>query len=202
MAIRRRKTFHSELSARLSSNTLSRPGSVLLGGSAKLHELTISSDLPLIVSLEVHTSPPQQQIMVEIMKEEWGAHLIDLHMKADENTPLPTLDSLRNRILIKVKYSAPGNAAKKGKKAPANPSGVGMEGGSSEDEDQAEALNKGHIIPELGSLGIYTRSYHFKDFNQPEAKVPTHIFSLSETKLLDTHKRDAPALFRHNKVSD
>lgn len=134
--------------------------------------------------------------MVEIMKEEWGSYLVVPEKPADDETPLPTLESLRNRILIKVKYSAPETVAKK--KASAKQSGGDAEGESSSEDEQAEA--KGHIIPELGCLGIYTRSYHFHNFDQPEAKVPTHVFSLSEKKLIATHKRDASALFRHNKV--
>ncbi|KAF1346901.1 PLC-like phosphodiesterase [Delphinella strobiligena] len=155
-----------------------------------------TSEYPLILSLEVHTSPPQQLIMVEIMKEVFGSYLGDLDVEVNDDTPLPILEDLRQRILIKVKYSARKRASKV--KSTSKSSGAEIEGESSE-EEQAEALQKGKIIPELGSMGTYTRSYHFKSLEQPEAKLPLHVFSLSESKLIDTYKQDASALFRHNK---
>jgi len=130
--------------------------------------------------------------MVEIMKECWAPYL-NLDVDIDDDTPLPVLETLRKQILIKVKYTAPEKTKQKHA-----PDTAKTEEDSSDEE---EASNKGNIIPELGSLGIYTRSYHFKSFNQPEAKVPTHVFSLSEKKVLSTHKQQAAALFRHNKVS-
>ncbi|KAG8631605.1 hypothetical protein KVT40_000745 [Elsinoe batatas] len=128
------------------------------------------TDLPLIISLEVHTSHEQQEIMVEIMKEYWGPYLID-NFDWNEKTPLPSLDELRKKILIKVKYSPPEQA---------KPTAGGKD---SEDESQSVSVSKGKIIPELGNMGLYTRSYHFTDFDQPEAKYPTHVFSMSEFKL-------------------
>ena len=133
--------------------------------------------------------------MVDIMREEWGPFLINLEV--DDGSTLPTLDVLRKRILIKVKYSAPDKAAKKRAQSA---KGAEVEAESSEEDDQTGASQNGHIIPALGSMGMYTRSYHFKSFDQPEAKLPCHVFSLSESKLIDTNKRDPAALFHHNKV--
>lgn len=107
--------------------------------------------------------------MVEIMKEEWGPYLVVPEVGASDEPVLPTLESLRNRILIKVKYTAPETV--KRKKTLAQKNGSNSDGESSDEEDQAEA--KGRIIPDLGCLGIYTRSYHFKSFDQPEASLPT-----------------------------
>lgn len=132
--------------------------------------------------------------MVEIMKDLWGQYLVDLNAIRDQDISLPTLESLRKKILIKVKYTAPETA-----KALA-PASANADPDSSDDEAQQGPTKKSHIISALSSLGIYTRGYHFKDFDQPEAKLPNHIFSLSENKILDVHKRDHSALFRHNKV--
>lgn len=156
------------------------------------------SDLPLIASLEVHTNPVQQQMMVDIMRETWGPHLVDPTGELGDSTPLPTLDSLRNKILIKVKYSP---AKTKDPKTPkTDPPHTGTDIESSEGEAQVEAVKKGKIIPALGSLGIYTRSCHFKSFDQPEAKLPTHVFALSESKIIDMHEINPTALSDHNKV--
>lgn len=129
------------------------------------------------------------------MKECWAPYL-NLDLEIDDDTPLPLLESLRKQILIKVKYTAPEKASKERTSETAK-----TEEDSSDEEEHDEAAHKSKIIPELGSLGLYTRSYHFKSFDQPEAKLPTHVFSLSEKKVLATHSREAAALFRHNKVS-
>lgn len=196
MVILQLETFLSEKSAKRSVNMLSKAGRVFAGSRCVITVINGQrSDLPLIVSLEVHTSPQQQQVMVDIMKEEWGSHLVDAVV--DDTTPLPTLESMRKRILIKVKYSAP---TEKAKKKAQSSSGAEVEGDSSDDEGQTEAVKSGHIIPELGSMGMYTRSYHFNSFDQPEAKLPCHVFALSEKKLIETQRKDPYGLFMHNKV--
>ena len=64
-----------------------------------------SSPYPLILSLEVHCNPEQQQAMVEIMIRELGEQLVrePLVSPSDE---LPSPEDLRNRILVKVKAGA------------------------------------------------------------------------------------------------
>lgn len=147
--------------------------------------------MPVIVSLEIHTDREQQQMMVNIMRECWGPYLVDSYVNFDDQVPLPSLESLRKKILIKVKHS------------PAKPrrTKVASHGADSSDDEQlVEAVKKGKIIEALGSMGTYTRACHFKSFSQPEAKLPTHVFALSEGKLVDVHKTDPTALFRHNKT--
>ncbi|KAI4856149.1 phosphoinositide phospholipase C, partial [Aureobasidium sp. EXF-8846] len=157
-----------------------------------------TSDLPLIVSLEVHTCPAQQQIMVDIIRDLWAPYMVDMNAMTGHEVSLPTLESLRKKILIKVKYTAPEQAAKKSTGSVVVSSNADPESGS-EDEPQEAAVKKSHIITALASMGVYTRGCHFKDFDQPEAKLPNHIFSLSESKIIEVHKRDHSALFRHNK---
>ena len=60
------------------------------------------SPYPLILSLEVHCSPTQQQMMVDIMKKEFGSRLVDEPLGANGRA-LPSPEELRNRILVKVK---------------------------------------------------------------------------------------------------
>lgn len=95
-----------------------------------------SSDLPLIVSLEVHCSPPQQEIMVELMQDYWGQYLYRLPADFSDATPLPSLESLRKTILIKVKYSAPEKKRSDRQKDDSD---------STSDEDTEEAVKKGKI---------------------------------------------------------
>src|SRR5690606_12965244 len=73
----------------------------------------VASDLPAIVSLEVHTSLEQHETMVEIMTEAWKGLLVELtpeqiaDLESGNIKQLPSPAELRNKILIKVKWSPP-----------------------------------------------------------------------------------------------
>lgn len=161
------------------------------------------SDLPVIVSLEVHASAEQQEIMVEIIHETWVGMLVTLGREGCQILPSP--EELRRKILVKVKYVAP-KAEDDPKKAlgPSHPP-TRSSSSSSGLEDQGilkvdgEGKQKGSIIQSLSALGVFLRSYHFKDLSAPEAVVPTHIFSLSEKKLMEVHESHGPTLFSHNR---
>lgn len=142
--------------------------------------LTLYSDLPLIVSLEVHTSHEQQEIMVEIMHECWDGMLIDMPEPpaigpSSETIPLPCPQDLRRRILIKVKYTPPKPASAEPDEAAlalarTKSAASDMSSSSSEDneaQNQNTTQKTGKIIEALSRLGVYTRSYHFKSFGQP-----------------------------------
>lgn len=139
--------------------------------------------------------------MVDIIKDLWEPYLVELNAVTGHEISLPTLESLRKKILIKVKYTAPEFAAQKTGPAVVS-SNADPESGSEDESHEAQetSVKKSHIINALASLGVYTRGCHFKDFDQPEAKLPNHVFSLSESKIIEVHKRDHSALFRHNKV--
>ncbi|CAD0089731.1 unnamed protein product [Aureobasidium vineae] len=153
-------------------------------------------DYAFTASLEVHAGPAQQEIMVDIIRDMWAPYLVDFNAVTGHEISLPTLDSLRKKILIKVKYTPPDKAKSEPVVVSSNST---LESGS-EDESQEIPAKKSHIITALASMGVYTRGCHFKDFDQPEAKLPNHIFSLSESKIIEVHKRDHSALFRHNKI--
>lgn len=57
---------------------------------------------------------------------------------------------------------------------------------------------KKKMLDSLSGLGIYTRSHHFSGFDQPEANIPSHIFSLSESAVTENHETHASDLFKHN----
>ncbi|KAJ4345381.1 uncharacterized protein N0V89_011511 [Didymosphaeria variabile] len=175
-----------------------------------------SSNLPLIVSLEVHTSPEQQEIMVELMKEYWGGMLVDLPLdpsQASEETKLPTLKDLENKILVKVKRVShkPTEAAAKPTtlQAPAQltpqQSNQSAQSDMTSDSEDAGAGSekppapKPKVIDALSKLGVYFGGYHYKGLDVPEANIPTHVFSLSEKTLMEVHETNPTALFQHNK---
>lgn len=154
-----------------------------------------ASDLPLIASLEVHCSHEQQELMVEIMNECWKKYLVDIPENFSDETPLPPLESLRRKILIKVKYSKP---EKSSSKTLLKKSSKETVDGEADEEGQVEATKKGKISEALSKLGVYVRSCHFDSLDQPEAKIPTHVFALSEKKLISLQDEHKDALWKHN----
>ncbi|MCJ1264904.1 hypothetical protein MMC22_004779 [Lobaria immixta] len=158
----------------------------------------VNSDLPVIVSLEVHAGAKQQQIMVDIIKQAWKGMLVT--MPTDSCKKLPSPGELRRKILVKVKYVAP-----EAVKAPVPSIRAARSPSSSDSENhgtsggEGKEKKKSSIIEALSALGVYTRSYHFKNLSAPEATVPTHVFSLSEKKLMEVHESHGPTLFSHNR---
>ncbi|TWU75786.1 hypothetical protein ED733_003656 [Metarhizium rileyi] len=146
-----------------------------------------ASDLPLIISLEVHCGAQQQVMMANIMKEVWSGMLVT----DDEIRPglLPSPDELKRKILIKVKYAPPDVPA--------------AEPDSGEDSrlpaEAAAPKKPSKVIHELSKLGVYTQAVSFKSWTQPEATMPTHIFSLAEKKFIEHREKHAKALFDHNR---
>lgn len=63
-----------------------------------------SSEYPVIMSLEVHCDAEQQMKMVEIMKDGLGDKLVRYPLP-DQTGKLPSPESLKNKILVKVKTS-------------------------------------------------------------------------------------------------
>ena len=141
----------------------------------------VSSNLPLIVSLEVHTSAEQQSIMVDIMKHYWKGMLVDLPLDSSEpseDVDLPTLKELENKILVKVKrishkpaaptphpttMQAPAQLSK-----PTSRESFVSEATSSEtDNPEGPPAPKPKVIEPLSKLGVYFGGYHFKALDAP-----------------------------------
>jgi phosphatidylinositol phospholipase C delta len=159
----------------------------------------VTSELPLIVSLEVHCTPLQQNSMVEIMEEIWGEHL--LSSSEIEPAGLPSPDELRNKILIKVKH-VPDHKIHSGKGEPEvfdDPEDTIHEVVTEGGEKKTIEVKAPKISSRLSRLGIHTRGISFKSLEQPEASMPNHIFSLSEKAAMALQKRMPKALFAHNR---
>lgn len=160
-----------------------------------------ASTLPVIVSLEVHCNLNQQQVMVDIMKETWTGFLVDLAGKSYHDiSELPSPDSLRNKILIKVKWTPSEDAGSNNphELVESESAQSGQIDSTTSSKQQKKAAK---ILDVLSQLGVYTRAYSFKSFSQPEAKIPTHIFSLDENKLgnIHSHVEHGPNMFQHNR---
>jgi len=160
------------------------------------------SDLPLVVSLEIHTSPEQQEIMVEIMKDLWTGLLIE--EPSQDCTVLPSPAELRGKILVKVKGKPSNGITRTSLPSLKQIRSVSPVSGS--EDEQAGSIStakpkaqKKSIIQALSALGVYTHSYHFTGLSYPEARIPSHVFSLSERKLIEVHESQGPTLFSHNR---
>lgn len=177
-----------------------------------------TNKLPLVISLEVHATGEQQDMIVEIMKEEWGDHLLDEPLQGcDPNASQPRLEELMEKILVKVKKAAPtGYTMQKGGSQLTVPTSTfhDEDGSASEDERmtvvgetrtetgelaQVVKASKSLIREALGKLAIYTHSEHYKDFSAPAARTPSHIFSIDEYKILKLHQSKHREMFTHNR---
>ncbi|KAK1623824.1 PLC-like phosphodiesterase [Colletotrichum phormii] len=159
----------------------------------------VTSELPLIVSLEVHCTPLQQAAMVDIMEEIWGEFLL----------PVPELDpaslaspeQLRRKILVKVKYVPNDKDGAESVNEGFDDDGSSIlevtttEGG----EKKAAKVKPPKVISRLSRLDIYTRGITFKSLEQAEASMPNHIFSRSEKAAFAIQRRMPKALFTHNR---
>ncbi|KAI1206737.1 PLC-like phosphodiesterase [Annulohypoxylon truncatum] len=160
-----------------------------------------TTSLPIIVSLEVHADQEQQESMVKIMKEEWAGVLVDQPYETCPNGRMPRLEELLNKILIKVKKASSLDPATMSTLAPNST----IDDDASGSEDDRPAFPNGAKKPKvpicesLSALAIYTHSEHFTNFESPAAKSPSHIFSISENKILELVVSKHHELFYHNR---
>jgi hypothetical protein len=143
-----------------------------------------ASNLPLIVSLEVHTCPEQQEIMVELMNEYWKGLLVDLPIdpaQSSEQISLPTLKDLERKILVKVKRSSHVKLTQTAAQpttlqspAPALEDAtrtVSVASSNTEPDETPEGEQKPppkpKVIDTLSKLGVYFGGYHFKGLDSP-----------------------------------
>ena len=121
----------------------------------------VVSDLPVIISFEVHANLEQQQIMVEIINEAWKGFLVDVPFDVVPEK-LPALGELKRKILIKTK-STPMKAAEE------KPDVLqAAEEPSEPVEGRAQKPAKpSKVLEALAKMAVYTRAYHFSRFDQP-----------------------------------
>lgn len=175
-----------------------------------------TNKLPIIVSLEVHATGEQQDMMVDIMKEEWGDHLLDERLEGcNPDERQPRLEELLCKILVKVKKPNATSGLGKGLSQLTVPILHHHDDGSESDLDEVidsqpsqtgsssvstskKSSTKTKIGEALGRLAIYTHSEHYKDFTAASAQTLSHIFSIDEYKILKLHQTRHRELFIHN----
>lgn len=145
--------------------------------------------LPIIVSLEVGAEREQQEVMVDIMKEEWAGLLLDKPFDScDPHQRQPRLSDLLNKILIKVKRVDPSRV--EGEPERGRSKGI-----------SSTIRPKPPICEALAALAIYTHSEHYDDEKSLGSKTPSHIFSLSEDSFLSLTADDSKVrkMLAHNR---
>lgn len=122
----------------------------------------VASDLPVVVSLEVHACLEQQQTMVDIIHDAWKGLLVELPPNADPEK-LPPLGDLKRKILIKAKaVPLKGGEAAAEEEISLQPSNEASVQGQSQ-----EPAKPSKVLEALAKLAVYTRAYHFSHFDQP-----------------------------------
>lgn len=161
-----------------------------------------TTHLPIIISLEVHALADQQEKMVEIMKQEWAGLLIERPHETCPNNQMPKLGDLLDKILVKVKKASLSTENSMGLGA-LSPKGTIVEDDatsvSEDDRSIKRPQPKVPICENLSNLAVYTHSEHFVNFESFTVKSPSHIFSISENKILDLWESKRDDLFAHNR---
>ncbi|KAI1263827.1 PLC-like phosphodiesterase [Xylariaceae sp. FL1019] len=163
-----------------------------------------TSHLPVIISLEVHADQEQQESMVQIMKEEWAGLIVDTPLETCPGGQMPRLEDLKDRILIKVKKTALSTetTTTMASLAPGSPFLDDDAASESGDDRLAPVVAKPPKVPiceNLSKLGVYTHSERFLTFDSPGAKIPSHIFSINEKRILELWEDQREELFAHNR---
>lgn len=125
----------------------------------------VASDLPVVVSLEVHASLEQQQTMVDIMQDAWKGLLVEVPPTTDPEK-LPTLAELKQKIMIKAKSIPLEDTTEEVSPDPTNE----LDSKIIEEQPQKPA-KPSKVLDALAKLAVYTRAYHFTRFDQPGTTV-------------------------------
>jgi Phosphatidylinositol-specific phospholipase C, X domain len=137
----------------------------------------VTSDLPLIISLEVHACLEQQEIMVEVMKDAWAGFLVDITPDLEvAHCKLPRLGDLKRKILVKTKWVPSKSNESQDSGAGTSPQGTGFAASATNkiaddkstmppEQPLKEKVSK--TLHALSRLAVYTRGCHFHDFTQP-----------------------------------
>lgn len=127
----------------------------------------VNSDLPVIISFEVHACLEQQQMMVDIVNEAWKGLLVEIPPDV-EPAKLPTLAELKRKILIKTKSTPLQQADLKAELEEASePSDETSDQSVDAQGKPEKPVKPAKTLEALAKLAVYTRAYHFSRFDQP-----------------------------------
>ena len=147
----------------------------------------VTSEYPVILSIENHCNVKNQSKMARIMKDIFGEKLVT---ELVDGLNCPTPNMLKNRIIVKAKKLPEDEAALlENVEIAENCVEVSddEEDEYSENSDSDKNYKKKaevKLSPELSQMIIYNRARHFKDFREAkETSTCHHISSFVETKV-------------------
>jgi hypothetical protein len=143
----------------------------------------VASDLPVIVSLEVHTCIEQQATMVEIMEEAFKGMLIEVTPELEATQAPPPLESLKRKILIKVKWvPATGNGQGEAQKDDQTDTLDTPPSGNQDGQPAPAKPSK--VLHSLSRLAVFTKGFSFRQFAQPGKPlyIDTGCYSISVSR--------------------
>nr|XP_033800027.1 1-phosphatidylinositol 4,5-bisphosphate phosphodiesterase delta-4 [Geotrypetes seraphini] len=143
------------------------------------------SEFPLIISIENHCSPEQQDTMAQHLKAILGDKLLSATVDGLVPTQLPSPEELKGKILLKGKKIDDLEDCLNGQLDDA------YTGEDSEDEDgtefeeetfrneekRKEKKSKQHLSKELSDLIIYCKSVPFQSVKQPRSQAKVYEMS-------------------------
>lgn len=167
-----------------------------------------TTSYPVILSLEVHCSAESQFKIINALKLTFGEMLVDQPINFEGHLPSP--DTLKNKILVKVKKTSPMSNLgidDNGKFVSSSTTCTSF----SESNDTGNTPRKNSlklrkrssskVIDTLSELGVYIQGVKFRNFSLPESKTFNHCFSLSEKVINSMLKDDLKlsAIDKHNR---
>uniref|UniRef100_A0A3P9JU53 Phosphoinositide phospholipase C n=1 Tax=Oryzias latipes TaxID=8090 RepID=A0A3P9JU53_ORYLA len=144
-----------------------------------------ASPFPLVLSLENHCSVEQQAVMARHLRSILGEKLLQRPLSTEKSKCLPSPEDLKGKILVKGRREESAGEC----------SSSSSDLNSSDDETSA-GVSK--LSPELSELVVYTRSVHFKGFDQAAKTSPYQMSSFSEREAFKLIKDSGVLFVRHN----
>uniref|UniRef100_A0A8D3BC47 Phosphoinositide phospholipase C n=1 Tax=Scophthalmus maximus TaxID=52904 RepID=A0A8D3BC47_SCOMX len=160
-----------------------------------------ASPYPLILSLENHCSVEQQTVMAQILRSTLGDKLLTKPLGGLDSHSLPSPEDLKGKIIVKGKKElAVGECSSSTSDLSSSDEEASRTEGKPPPKNGGQSLQPSvsKLSPELSELVVYTRSVHFKSFEQAARNPASELSSFSESEAL-RHIKDSGMYFvRHN----
>uniref|UniRef100_A0A3P9JW41 Phosphoinositide phospholipase C n=1 Tax=Oryzias latipes TaxID=8090 RepID=A0A3P9JW41_ORYLA len=158
-----------------------------------------ASPFPLILSLENHCSVEQQAVMARHLRSILGEKLLQLPLSTEKSKCLPSPEDLKGKILVKGRREeSAGECSSSSSDLNSSDDETSVEEGRSKKKKDGKKAGVSKLSPELSELVVYTRSVHFKGFDQAAKNSPYQMSSFSEREALKLIKDSGVLFVRHN----
>eukprot|EP00064_Thunnus_orientalis_P004803 superscaffoldBa00000448_g4815 len=164
----------------------------------------LTSDYPVILSLENHCCVEQQAVMAHHMSSILGSALVTSPLGDGMPTNFPSPEELKGKILIKGKRLNKLEASFAAEEAAADDPDVTEEEESNDEDEQKEEekskkKKKLKLAKELSDMVIYCKSVHFHSFEDARENQSFYeMSSFKEGKAVNLAEESANAYIHHN----